>query len=150
MPARIAKRLPILLLLVAAACGGAEPDRVPGLIQTGSARIELTVEIADSEEERLRGLMGRESLPERSGILFVHEADTNGSFWMKDTLVPVSIAFIAADGRILEILDMEPCAADPCPLYSPGVRYRLALEVNRGAFSRWGVAVGDVFSLSGS
>ena len=140
----------VMLCLLLAACGGGGADRATAVIETGAALVELEVEIADSGNERRRGLMGRESLPERAGMLFVHDEDTDGSFWMKDTLVPLSIAFIDADGRILGILDMEPCTADPCPHYSPGVRYRLALEVNQGAFSRWGVAEGDLFRLSES
>jgi uncharacterized membrane protein (UPF0127 family) len=66
---------------------------------------------------------------------------------MKNTLIPLSIAFLDADGRILRILDMEPCEADPCPLYPPGVAYTSALEVNQGAFERWGVEVGDLVTL---
>jgi uncharacterized membrane protein (UPF0127 family) len=62
---------------------------------------------------------------------------------MKDTLIPLSIAFYSVDGRILKILDMEPCKADPCPLYDPGVSYRGALEVNQGAFAGWGISEGD-------
>ena len=62
---------------------------------------------------------------------------------MKDTLIPLSIAFADADGMIVSILDMEPCETDPCEIYDPGVTYRSALEVNQGAFSRWGVEEGD-------
>ena len=56
-------------------------------------------------------------------------------------------AFIDRDGRVLDIVDMEPCRADPCPVYDPGVRYVAAVEVNQGAFERLGVAVGDVARL---
>ena len=53
---------------------------------------------------------------------------------MKDTLIPLSVAFADADGEIVTILDMEPCKADPCPVYDPGAPYRTALEANKGAF----------------
>jgi hypothetical protein len=66
---------------------------------------------------------------------------------MKDTLIPLSAAFLDRDGRVLRILDMEPCEADPCPVYDPGVSYVAAVEANRGAFERLGVAVGDVAQL---
>ena len=66
---------------------------------------------------------------------------------MKDTLIPLSIAFADADGTILSILDMDPCESDPCEIYDPGVPYRSALEVNQGAFDDWGVRVGDTLSL---
>jgi len=87
--------------------------------------------------------MGRTSLPEDAGMIFVYPEPTEGGYWMKNTLIPLSIAFYAGDGRILKILDMEPCDADPCPLYDPGVAYRGALEVNEGAFAGWGISAGD-------
>ena len=82
--------------------------------------------------------MGRTTLPADAGMVFVFSEDHRGPFWMKDTLIPLSIAFYAGDGRILKILDMEPCDADPCPLYDPEVAYRGALEVNQGAFAALG------------
>ncbi|MBD0290293.1 MAG: DUF192 domain-containing protein [Thermoleophilia bacterium] len=92
--------------------------------------------------------MGRVALPANAGMLFVWDSDTSGGFWMKDTLIPLSIAFYDARGRILRVLDMVPCRADPCPVYDPGVAYRGALEVNRGAFRRWGVRAGDRITLA--
>lgn len=119
-------------------------------LTTGSAEItgdggarRLTVEIADSDAERRRGLMGRTSLAADAGMVFLYSEDRDGAFWMKDTTIPLSIAFFDEDGRILRILDMEPCRSDPCPLYGPGVDYRGALEVRRGSFARWGVTPGD-------
>ncbi len=105
------------------------------------------MEIADTPAERERGLMHREALGEDAGMLFVYERETTGGFWMKNTLIPLSIAFYDADGTILAILDMRPCRADPCAVFDPGVAYRGALEVNRGAFARWGVAKGDVIRV---
>jgi hypothetical protein len=87
--------------------------------------------------------MGRTSLPADAGMVFTFPDEHEGAFWMKDTLIPLSIAFYAADGRILRILDMTPCTREPCELYDPGVSYRGALEVNRGAFRRWGISEGD-------
>ena len=81
-------------------------------------------------------------------MIFLFDEDYVGGFWMKDTLIPLSIAFAGADGTILAILDMEPCESDPCEIYDPGVAYRSALEVNQGAFDAWGVQVGDRLSLS--
>jgi uncharacterized membrane protein (UPF0127 family) len=76
-------------------------------------------------------------------MVFRYSEDTRRWFWMKGTLIPLSIAFVDARERIVRILDMVPCRADPCPRYEPEVAYRSALEVNRGAFERWGVSVGD-------
>jgi len=87
--------------------------------------------------------MGRTRLDDDAGMLFQWSDDTNASFWMKDTLIPLSIAFVSAEGRVLALLDMDPCRADPCPVYYPHVSYRTALEVKQGAFARWGVRIGD-------
>ena len=140
------KLVPVLLaaLALAAACGGAEEaSPATALIATPAGEVRVDVELAETHDARREGLMHRESLPEESGMLFLYDGPASGGFWMKDTLIPLSIAFLDADGRILRILDMEPCEADPCPLYDPGVVYASALEVNRGAFERWGVELGD-------
>ena len=68
---------------------------------------------------------------------------TTGAFWMKNTLIPLDIAFYDGRGRILRVLTMQPCRVAACPLYDPKVAYRGALEVNAGSFRRWGVGRGD-------
>jgi uncharacterized protein len=113
------------------------------VITTPHARVSLRVEIADNDARRERGLMFRRSLAPKAGMAFVWRRDVDGAFWMKNTLIPLSIAFYDARGRILRILDMAPCTADPCAVYDPKTTYRGALEVNRGAFRRWKVHVGD-------
>ena len=87
--------------------------------------------------------MGRERLDEDAGMAFLWPDDTDSAFHMRDTLVPLTVAFFAADGRILATIDMVPCTADPCATYHPGLRYRGALEVQAGALERAGVRVGD-------
>jgi uncharacterized protein len=94
-----------------------------------------------------QGLMGRRSLAPDAGMLFVFPRPTRAAFWTKDTLLPLSIAFVDARGRIVRILDMAPCRAEPCPLYRSGVPVKSALEVNRGAFARWGVHRGARIAL---
>ena len=112
-------------------------------LQTQVIRInqwEVTVETADTLESQEKGLMGRESLDENRGMLFVYDRDAKKSFWMKNTTIPLSIAYIAADGTIREIYDMEPLSTRTVDSrYS--VRY--ALEVNQGAFERHGIKAGD-------
>jgi len=143
-----------LTVVALAGCGGDDaastaPDTVsaPGreglVIQTDGGPVEVHAEIADSEAEREIGLMNRTSLDADGGMLFVFDEDVDAAFWMKDTLIPLSIAFIAADGEIVTIRDMEPCTADPCDVYGSDAPYRTALEVNKGAFAEWGVEVGD-------
>ena len=113
------------------------------VIQTGSERVALRVEVADSPEERARGLMFREELAASAGMVFLPDAPSDGAFWMKNTLIPLSVAFWDEDQRIQVILDMEPCREEPCPLYDPGVVWSGAVEVNQGFFERHGVRVGD-------
>jgi len=134
-----------LFLVLVAACGAEQGPRA--VIETKGDEVTVHVEVADSQAERERGLMGRRELPDDAGMVFVFPTDSTSAFWMKDTLIPLSIAFYDESGRIVRILDMEPCRRDPCPLYDPGASYRGALEVNRGAFERWGVREGDVLRL---
>lgn len=119
------------------------------VIDTDAGEVTVDVEVADTPAEREAGLMNRESLARNAGMLFEFDDDYRGGFWMKDTLIPLSIAFADSEGTILRILDMEPCTADPCRIYDPGVAYRRALEVNQGAFERWGVSEGDRLTLQG-
>jgi uncharacterized membrane protein (UPF0127 family) len=93
--------------------------------------------------------MGRKTLARNAGMVFLFGSPTRGRFWMKDTLIPLSVAFWNKQGRILRILDMTPCRADPCTVYDPGVAFTGALEVNRGAFKRWGVRPGARISIRG-
>ncbi|GAB4221585.1 MAG: hypothetical protein Kow009_11560 [Spirochaetales bacterium] len=97
------------------------------------------VELADTPESRAKGLMFRRELPADRGMLFVFETDQKPSFWMKNTYVPLSIAFIAKDGTIREIFDMTPESLRPI-VSTYAVRF--ALEVPQGAFRRAGVDVG--------
>jgi uncharacterized membrane protein (UPF0127 family) len=125
-----------------------EGDGPVVLIQTERGEeVEVQAEIADTQGERELGLMHREFLPDDAGMIFLFDEEVTGGFWMKNTLIPLSIAFADGDGTILRILDMEPCEADPCEIYDPGVSYASALEVNRGAFESWGVAEGDLLTL---
>lgn len=127
-------------------CADAPPASAPVPrveFSTDDEIVSVSVEIVDTPETRQRGLMGRTSLQDEAGMLFVWPEDATSAFHMKDTLIPLSVAFIGADGTVLRILDMEPCPADPCPIYDPRTSYRMALEVNWGAFIRWGVREGD-------
>jgi uncharacterized membrane protein (UPF0127 family) len=146
-------RLASLLLLVAVACGSAEEvsDRNASAalsIRTDDGTVSLDVQVADTPEERQTGLMGRESLSPYDGMAFVWEEPVVGTFWMKDTVIPLSIAFWDDDGRIVSILDMDPCTEDPCPTYGPDEPFVGAVEVDRGTFERHGVTTGDRVQLT--
>ena len=98
-------------------------------------RETLSAWVADTPQKRALGFMGRTELPEEAGMLFVFAADHRGGFWMKNTLIPLSIAYLSGSGEVLAVLDMEPCQADPCPTYDPGTPYRYAVEAGKGWFS---------------
>ena len=108
----------------------------------GDQRIPMPVLVADDRSLRATGLMHRTELPEDAGMLFVFDEPTSGAFWMKNTLLPLSIAFVGADGRIQQVLDMEPCTADPCPLYPPDGTYLRAVEANQGYFVAHDITAG--------
>jgi len=123
--------------------GSPEFARGRVLIDTGDDSVLIDVDVAETDEQRAFGLMHRESMPDDEGMLFVFFEDSTSAFTMRNTLIPLSIAFFDFEGEILKILDMEPCEAEPCPSYDPAVTYRGSLEVNQGAFDEWGVEIGD-------
>lgn len=92
----------------------------------------LFVAVADTSDLRRQGLMNVEDLGDLDGMLFVFEQDTSGGFWMKDTLLPLDIAFFAADGAFVDGFEMQPCTTEDCPTYTPGGMYRYALELPLG------------------
>jgi uncharacterized membrane protein (UPF0127 family) len=99
------------------------------------------VEVAQTPEERSYGLMGRNHLGKDEGMLFIFETEDYHGFWMKDTLLPLSIAFISKDGRIVWVTDMKPLTLDS---HVPPRPILYALEMNKGWFSFHGVKVGDI------
>jgi uncharacterized membrane protein (UPF0127 family) len=144
-----------LLLLVACRDGSAGGAGGPSaglprgtlLIHTDAGSVKVRVEIAESPEAQQRGLMGRTELAPDAGMVFLEPRPVRVGFWMKDTLIPLSIAFWGHDQRILAILDMAPCEQEPCPTYDPGVAWTGAVEVNQGFFEDRGVEVGDPVRL---
>jgi uncharacterized membrane protein (UPF0127 family) len=104
----------------------------------------VEVELAKTETERNTGLMFRTTLEDGKGMYFIFERDEVLSFWMKNTLVPLSIAFISYDGTIIDIRDMHPNDTRPVQS-SRSVRY--ALEVPQGWFGRTGIKPGVRVSL---
>ena len=113
---------------------------------SGGKEVEVRVEIADGPFEQQRGLMYRTSLGEDRGMLFVFQREQQLSFWMKNTRIPLSIAYIDSKGRITDILDMKPLDDKP-PHYVSSEPVQYALEVNQGFFDEHGVKVGDIARL---
>jgi uncharacterized membrane protein (UPF0127 family) len=106
---------------------------------------EIRVEVARTPWERAVGLMGRKHLGKEEGMLFIFEEEGYHRFWMKDTLIPLSIAFIDRDGRIVKITDMKPLTLTSHPPPKP-ILY--ALEMNQGWFSKNGIKTGDIVRFS--
>jgi len=100
----------------------------------------LRAEVARTEEEKRIGLMHRKRLGQDAGMLFVYEREGLWAMWMKNTYVPLSVAFIDRHGVILNIEDMQPLTEDSHQARAPA---RYALEVNRGWFARRGIGPGD-------
>jgi hypothetical protein len=104
----------------------------------------IKVEVVRTEKEKEKGLMFRERLGKDEGMLFVYAREEMLSFWMKNTRLPISIAFIDKDGKIVDIQDMEPFSQE---LHVSAYPAKYALEMNRGWFARVGIKVGDLVRI---
>lgn len=106
---------------------------------------EIWVEVAKTPEERAIGLMGRKHLNKDGGMLFIFGTEDYYGFWMKDTLIPLSISFIDKEGRIVKITEMKPLSLTS---HGPPKPVLYALEMNKGWFSANGIKAGDVVRFS--
>jgi len=117
----------------------------------GELKQPLTVELAETKEQQARGLMQRESLAEYNGMWFRYSNERPGysGFWMYQTLIPLDIAYLDKQGRIVKTFTMRPCGSDDptqCRSYSPGKNYWSVLEVNGGFFAEHDIRMGDQLS----
>ena len=140
--------LPILLagilLALALACRVDDGGKLRlQLVKAGGETAALLVEVADTPEKRERGLTGRESLARDEGMLFAVQTRGRG-FWMKDTSIPLSVAFIDRCGMIVATADMEPYSLE---IHQTPFDYGFGLEVNRGWFVTHGIGAGDRVEL---
>lgn len=108
-------------------------------------KIELQVEVAASHEERLLGLMHRKNLPKNKGMLFIYPSERIIKLWMKNTLIPLSVAFLNKDKKIINIEKMEP--NQTTIIYKSKDLALYAVEVNQGWFEKNKVSVGDNFKF---
>ena len=111
---------------------------------------ELCLWIADNEEQRPRGLMGVTDLAGRDGMAFVYSEPHTTSFTMRNTIMPLSIAFFGPDGSQLGNFDMEPCTEEPCPLYPTPEGFTVAVEVPQGAIEELSMGPGSHLELLGT
>lgn len=111
-------------------------------------RHAIRVEIADTAEERARGLMYRKDLAADSGMLFVFPEEKIHGVWMKNTLIPLDILFMSAEGRVVSSLkNVLPCKVDACDIYRSEGPSRYMLEVNAGFIDHWAIQQGDKISV---
>ncbi len=123
----------------------AKDPQSPKLKKILVGKTPLWVEVADTLEKQERGLMFRRSLPENEGMLFVYREPIEMSFWMRNTLIPLDIVFVGADGVILNIHQARPL--DESVLYRSAGAAKYVIETNQGWFARHGIVPGDRVTL---
>ena len=130
----------LLAILILAFCGthALADQTLPELaLEINGHR--LTAEVAANDTARTTGLMHRRMMPENRGMLFAFSYAASQSFWMMNTHIPLSIAFIDENGTIINIADMKPLTTDPHPSARPA---KYALEMNQGWFAKRGIKAG--------
>lgn len=118
------------------------------VFQTAAGDVTLNVEIADTPEKHTKGLMGRVMLAEDKGMLFIFSDTKQRNFWMKNTYVSLDIMFIDENKKVIEIVQADPCANDPCRIYSSRSPAKYVLEVNQGFAEAAGIFPGTQFSIN--
>jgi uncharacterized membrane protein (UPF0127 family) len=114
---------------------------------TDGTTCELCLWVADTAPQRSRGLMFATDLGAADAMAFVYPEPRTGTFWMKNTVLPLSIAFFAPDGAFLSSFDMEPCAASTCPNYRTADDFLVAIEVPQGRLGDFGLVTGSTLEL---
>jgi uncharacterized protein len=138
-----ASALALCWVLVFAGCQPKAAQTTPFGLRIAELKVSnvpITVEVADTPQASENGLMFRDALPEDHGMLFIFDQPKKASFWMKNTKIPLSIAYADSEGKILEIKSMKPLDETVVPSRSDEVDY--ALEVNQGWFARHGITSG--------
>ena len=138
------RALPALLLALVAHGAGAQgvPQNLPAItLQAGMHNIRAALALTD--EQWQTGLMFRREMAQHEGMLFVADQPGPRCFWMKNTLLPLSIAFIADDGTVVNVADMQPQSLDSHCSTKP---VRFVLEMNQGWFAKRGIKAGSKIS----
>lgn len=153
-------------VMMLAACGGSSrtagtaegattPDgferRMATVVDATGTLCDLCLWVADTPALRSQGMMGVTNMGAADAMAFVYDDPTTGRFWMKDTPMPLSIAFFGADGSYLDAFDMEPCVAensDDCRRYDTPAGFTVAVEAPRGGLPALGIAAGSTLVLT--
>jgi uncharacterized membrane protein (UPF0127 family) len=131
--------LALTTALLAAAAFAQEPQMNLPRVKLTTGMHVIDAQVASAPDQRMTGLMFRQEMPQHEGMLFVFEYPSQQCFWMKNTLLPLSVAFVADDGTIANIDEMQPQTLDSHCSTRP-VRY--VLEMNKGWFSKKGIKAG--------
>ena len=111
-------------------------------------KLLINVEFAKTEKQREIGLMGRKKLALGNGMLFIFKKQGIQRVWMKNTLIPLDIIFLSAQGEIVSFFKkLQPCKSEKCPIYNSAENAKLMLEVNAGMIDRENIGIGDFIKL---
>ncbi len=139
------------ILLLANSATGLATEHQPNLLQgtvSFAQDLVIDVEIAANREQREHGLMGRETLPAKQGMLFVYPDQAERAVWMRNTLLPLDVLFLSAESKIVSILkNLQPCRQQSCPIYSSKAQATYMLEVNAGFVEQNHLAIGQELRL---
>lgn len=133
--AGVARKWMVLLMALPAMAAAAMP-----VVELGAGMFRIQVEVAHTDANRQLGLMNRREMPAHNGMVFVFPQDARHCMWMRNTFIPLSVAFLDEQGRILNIADMQPQTEDSHCAAAPA---RFALEMNQGWFRERGLKPGD-------
>ncbi|MDD5172507.1 MAG: DUF192 domain-containing protein [Candidatus ainarchaeum sp.] len=120
------------------------PTKKLTITNPDASSVSVDAEIADNMTTRAKGLMGRKSLGENEGMLFVFDSAGRHSFWMVNTSISLDGIFIDSNGTVVDIIAMEPCGLNilNCPRYTPKADAKYVLEVNQGFAEKNKIAIG--------
>lgn len=115
-----------------------------GKIVFATQKLAINVEVAVTKMQRAIGLMFREYLPEKEGMLFIFEQETIQKIWMRDTLIPLDILFISEQGKIVSMIkSLQPCTEESCDIYYSTENAKYMLEINEGMIEKNKIKTGQ-------
>ena len=117
------------------------------IINSAGEKISIEVEIADTALKKAKGLMFRQELEQDKGMLFLFNTTDFHSFWMMNTKISLEAIHFSEEGKIVDIVQMDPCNTNKCKQYVPKVKSKYVLEVNQGFSKRNNVAINDSLVL---
>lgn len=132
--------IPLVLVLAGPVLAQDSPQLNLPRVQITAGIYQIDAQVAQAPEQRTTGLMFRREMPQQEGMLFVFEQPSGLCFWMKNTVLPLTAAFVADDGTIVNLADMKPQTTDTHCAMKP-VRY--VLEMNQGWFTKRGIKAGS-------